>query len=141
LAQVKPGILPCVMTTTRFAALTLVVLLAAPAVRAEDDAPRANLEVDAPVESRIPPSRYAYAASGVLLLGGLGLGYWAQGQATRAESLTNARDATEALRASRQSAATANTLYVLAGLSLAYGLVLELLPENTADKADLNFEF
>ncbi len=126
---------------TRFAALTLVVLLAAPAVRAEDNAPRANLEVDAPIESRLPPTRYAYAASGVLLLGGLGLGYWAQGEATRAHSLTNAGDAAAAMRTARQSAATSNAMYVLAGLSLAYGLVLEFLPKTTAEKADLSFEF
>ncbi|MGA9525658.1 MAG: hypothetical protein WBV82_29635 [Myxococcaceae bacterium] len=127
--------------TTRFAALTLTVLLAAPAVRADDDAPRANLELDAPIESRLPPPRYAYAASGVLLLGGLGLGYWAQGEATRAHSLTHAADAADALRTARQSAATSNALYVLAGLSLAYGLVLEFLPEKTAKDADLSFEF
>ncbi len=129
------------MNMTRFAALTLVVLLAAPAVRAEDDAPRSELEVEAPIESRLPPRRYAYAASGALLLGGLGFGFWSQGQATRAQSLTRADDAAAAMRASRQSAATANVMYALAGLSLAYGLVLEFLPEKTAEKADLNFEF
>lgn len=101
--------------------------------RAQDD--------DAPVALHLPPQRYAYAGAGVFLLGGIGFSYWARGQAERAETIASAREASEQLREAKTSAATANVLYTLAGLTLAYGLVLELLPEQAADKADLTFHF
>lgn len=104
-----------------------------------EDAPAA--ETDAPVDLRIPPHRYTYAASGVLLLGGLGMTVIAHGEASRAELITSSELARSELRNARTSAATANLLYALAGLTLAYGLVLELLPEPARDTADLTFHF
>lgn len=125
----------------RWLCSALVAAFLAPALaRAqdeEDDAPLAEASVDA----RFPPHRYAYAGAGLFLAGGLGFSYWAQGEARRAEKLANARDAERNLQTARQSAATANMLYALAGLTLAYGLVLEFLPEQAAAKADLTFHF
>ncbi len=103
---------------------------------------RAGEQSDAPVHTRIPSHRYAYAGAGLLLLGGLGVSYWADGYARTANGdLTSARDYQRNLATARTSAATANMLYAMAGVTLAYGLVMELLPEEAADKANLTFRF
>ncbi|MBX5483250.1 MAG: hypothetical protein IRZ16_15620 [Myxococcaceae bacterium] len=88
-----------------------------------------------------PPHRYTYVASGVFLVGAIGLSWWANGQANRAESIASAREARRELQEARETAAGANLLYALAGVTLAYGVVLEFLPDDVADKADLTFHF
>lgn len=102
-----------------------------------------NAEGDLPLhlQARVPSGRYAFAGGGLLLVGGVGMSYWAQGQSRRAGSITQARDHQRILDNARASAATANMLYALAGLTLAYGVVLEFLPEPVAEKADLTFRF
>jgi hypothetical protein len=85
--------------------------------------------------------RYAFVAGGVLLLGGVGFGYFARGEARRAESLETARDASAALDRAHTAAATANLMYGAAGLTFAYGLLLEFLPEPAADAASLTYHF
>jgi hypothetical protein len=118
-------------------AVGMAVLLALPgtAWAQEDD------DEDAPAQVRIPPHRYTYAGAGLFLAGGLGMSYWAQGQALRAGSISTAREHARAMDAARQSAATANMLYVMAGVTLAYGLALEFLPRPVAEKATLTFQF
>ncbi len=98
---------------------------------------------DAPTRaaSELHGHRFAFAAGGVLLLGGLGFGYFSQGEAARARNLGSASEAGAALDRARTQAATANVLYGLAGATLLYGLVLELLPEPAAEKASLTFHF
>ena len=114
---------------------------AAPTVLAQNASGELELDDDAPMQVRIPPKRYAYAGAGLFLIGGLGMSYWAQGQTLRAGSITSARDHQRILDNARTSAATANMLYAMAGLTLAYGVVLEFLPEPVAVKADLTFHF
>ncbi|HEX8698045.1 MAG TPA: hypothetical protein VF815_04365 [Myxococcaceae bacterium] len=100
--------------------------------------------LDAPArepEPFIRGHRYAYIASGGLLLAGVGFGYFSRGEAKRAQSLESAREAQTALERSRTAAATANVMYGVAGLTLAYGLLLELLPEPAADAASLTYHF
>ena len=100
--------------------------------------------LDAPArepESFIRGHRYAYIASGGLLLAGVGFGYFSRGEAKRAQSLESARESQAALERSRTAAATANVMYGVAGLTLAYGLLLELLPEPAADAASLTYHF
>lgn len=125
----------------RKTALSLVVLLCATAVGARERVAPMPPRVDAPVESRLPPQSWAYGASGVLLLGGLGFGFWARGETMRAKSLDSAKGSADMMRSARRSAATANVMYGLAGLSLAYGLALQFLPPKTADKVDLTVNF
>lgn len=127
----------------RWVASVVVAAMFAPSAAFAQESKKTDAPVadDPTVASRFPPQRYAYAGAGVFLLGGLGLSYWAQGQALRAETVSSARDAQETLQSARQSAATANLLYAMAGLTLAYGLVLEFLPPQAADKADLTFHF
>lgn len=86
-------------------------------------------------------TRHAYAAGGILLLGGAAFGYFSWGEARRAESLETARESRAALERARTAAATANVMYAMAGLTLAYGLVLEFLPEPAADAASLTYHF
>jgi hypothetical protein len=94
-----------------------------------------------PESSFIRGHRYAYIAGGGLLLAGVGFGYFSQGEAKRAQSLESARESQAALRRSRTAAATANLMYGVAGLTIAYGLLLELLPEPAADAASLTYHF
>jgi hypothetical protein len=122
-------------------ASALVLTLGLPAAAAAS--PRAP---DAPERAASEPSglhghRYAFVAGGLLLLGGAGFGYLAQGEANRARTLSSARDSGAALDRARASAATANVLYGVAGMTVLYGLVLELLPEPAAEKASLSFHF
>lgn len=157
------------MTTSRLTASVLVLTLALPAA-AEPQAPgsasagtpaskltpdsepgavpaQSSVTVptlDAPArepESFIRGHRYAYIASGGLLLAGVGFGYFSRGEAKRAQSLESARESQVALERSRTAAATANVMYGVAGLTLAYGLLLELLPEPAADAASLTYHF
>lgn len=93
---------------------------------------------DAP---KITSGRIAFVAGGVFLGGGMALGYFAQGQAKRAGSLDKARDTRLQLRQAEATAQTANLMYLLAGAAIAYGLVLEILPEPIASKANLTFHF
>jgi hypothetical protein len=140
----------------RIAASVLGLTLALPAAAAEPKAPAPTLadkpvstlaaapEQDAPTRAPEPfirGHRYAYVAGGVLLLGGVGFGYFSRGEAKRAESLETARESRVALDRARATAATANLMYGVAGLTLAYGLLLELLPEPAADAASLTFHF
>jgi hypothetical protein len=85
--------------------------------------------------------RYAFVAGGVLLLGGVGFGYFSRGEARRAESLETARESRAALDRARTAAATSNLMYGAAGLTIAYGLLLEFLPEPAADAASLTYHF
>jgi hypothetical protein len=128
---------------SRLMAVALVLAPGLPALASEPS------EYDEPAVAADAPARpgglyghrYAFAAGGLLLLGGVGVGYFARGEATRARSLTSARDASAALDRARAQAATANVLYGVAGATLLYGIVLELLPEPAAEKASLTFHF
>lgn len=100
--------------------------------------------LDAPTrepEPFIRGHRYAYVAGGLLLLGGVGFGYFSRGEARRAESLESARESSAALNRAKTAAATSNVMYGVAGLTLAYGLLLEFLPEPAADAASLTYHF
>lgn len=112
-------------------------LLLSSVARAAEPAPAAAVEV----ESSFPVHRYSLVGGGLFLLGGLGFGWVAQGTALRAQTLSGARDTQRALAEARAEAASANVLLGLAGLTLAYGLVLELLPPEIAEKATLTFHF
>ncbi len=117
----------------------LALTLGAPALAAEPPG-----VVDVPTRAPEPAlhgHRFAFVAGGLLMLGGAGLGYLAQGEARRAQSLESARESRAALERSRTTAATANVLYGVAGLTLAYGLLLEFLPKPAADAASLTFHF
>lgn len=157
--------------TRRFAASVLALTLALPAAAAEPkaaskeqtpskaqpapkvqpaskEAPQASAPVAAldaptrePESSFIRGHRYAYVAGGLLLLGGVGFGYFSRGEARRAESLESARESSAALSRARTAAATSNVMYGVAGLTLAYGLLLEVLPEPAADAASLTYHF
>jgi hypothetical protein len=85
--------------------------------------------------------RYAFVAAGALGVGGLIFGFIAHGQQERAKTLSSAAETTKALDDARQSAATANVLYAVAGATLVYALVLEFLPEPAAEKASGTFHF
>jgi hypothetical protein len=151
--------------TSRLTAFVLALTLALPAA-AEPQAPAADSAatsasrltpdsgpgttslqapvLDAPArepEPFIRGHRYAYIASGGLLLAGVGFGYFSRGEAKRAQSLESARESQAALGRARTAAATANLMYGVAGLTLAYGLVLELLPEPAAEAASLTYHF
>lgn len=109
-----------------------------------DDAPRANPEAVAlqPAEPpQIHAPTYVYAASGVFLVGALGFSFYANGQTHRADTLVSATAAHDEFLAARRSAATANMLYAVAGLTLAYGLVLQFFPDSVAHNTDLMFHF
>ncbi len=90
---------------------------------------------------RSPRSRYAFAGGGVLMVAGLGFGYWAQGESKRAETIRSAYEAQRSVEAARQSAATANVLFALSLATLAYGVLLELLPQPIAERASLTYHF
>jgi len=85
--------------------------------------------------------RYAFIGAGVLAAGGLVFGFIAHGQQERAKTLSSAAEAAKTQEDARQSAATANVLYALAGATLVYALVLEFLPKPAAEKASLTFHF
>lgn len=146
--------------TRRFAASVLALTLALPVAAAEPKAatPAAKAQpaskeaqdsvpvaaLDAPTREPDPfirGHRYAYVAGGLLLLGGVGFGYFSRGEAKRAESLESARESSAALNRARTAAATSNVMYGVAGLTLAYGLLLEFLPEPAADAASLTYHF
>ncbi len=142
--------------TRQLAASVLALTIALPAAAAEPKASKPVQEskaapvsapaaaLDAPTrepEPFIHGHRYAYVAGGVLLLGGVGFGFFARGESKRAESLETARDARIALDRARTAAATSNMMYGLAGLTVAYGLLLEFLPEPAADAASLTYHF
>ena len=116
--------------------LFLVLAPGLPALAAEPSASVAPTAVDAPTQapSGLHGHRYAFVGGGVLLLGGIGFGYFAQGEAARARTLASASESSAALGRARAQAATANVLYGLAGATLLYGLVLELLPEPAAER-------
>jgi hypothetical protein len=58
------------------------------------------------------------SSRGGLALGGLGLGFFAQGEARRAQSLESAHDARVTLDRARTAAASANLLYATAGAAV-----------------------
>jgi hypothetical protein len=118
-------------------ALVLAVLLFQPALaHAEDAAAPPTVE-----SSGFPKNRYTYVAGSVFLLAGLGAGYVAQGDAARAQSVSSAADARGAIADARFASSTASVLYVLAGVTLAYGLLFEFLPRDVLDRATLTFHF
>jgi hypothetical protein len=122
---------------SRLVACALVLTLGLPAAAAEP-----SRAADAPARAAgLHGHRYAFVAGGVLLLGGVGFGYLAQGESHRARTLSSARESGAALDRARANAATSNLLYAMAGVTVVYGLVLELLPEPTAEKASLTFRF
>jgi hypothetical protein len=140
----------------QLAASVLALTMALPAAAAEPKASTPAQEpqsapasvpaaaLDAPTrepEPFIHGHRYAYVAGGVLLLGGVGFGFFARGESKRAQSLESARESRMAFDRARTAAATSNMMYGLAGLSIAYGLVLEFLPEPAADAASLTYHF
>ncbi|MBZ4416370.1 hypothetical protein K8638_07725 [Myxococcus sp. RHST-1-4] len=126
------------MAPSRHLASALVLTLSLPAIASEPAMLDAPVHRDAPV---LHGHRYAFVAGGVLALGGLGLGFLAQGEAKRAQSLESARDARATLDRARTAAATANLLHATAGAAVLYGLVLELLPPRAADAASLTYRF
>jgi len=85
--------------------------------------------------------RYAFLGAGALGAGGLVFSFIAHGQQERAKTLSSAGEAGRTIEDARQSAATANVLYALAGVTLVYALVLEFLPRPDAEKASLTFHF
>jgi hypothetical protein len=85
--------------------------------------------------------RFAFLGAGALGAGGLVFGFIARGQQDRAKSLSSAGEAARTMEDARQSAAAANVLYALAGVTLVYALVLEFLPRPDAEKASLTFHF
>jgi hypothetical protein len=89
----------------------------------------------------LAPQRYTYVAGAAMLLAGLGAGYIAQGDTSRAQSAPAAPDARSAYQDAQLASSTANLLYCLAALTVAYGLVLELLPPSITEKATLTFHF
>ena len=95
----------------------------------------------APVEAPLSRQGFAFAGGGAFLVAGLAFGYSAQGETKRAETISNAREASRTLDGARAAAATANVLYGLAGVSTLYALALLVLPEPTAQKASLSFHF
>jgi hypothetical protein len=143
--------------TRRFAASVLALTLALPAAAEPQALAAASNEQPASKEQPVPAAaldapmresepfirghRYAYVAGGLLLVGGVGFGYFSRGEARRAESLESARESSAALNRARTAAATSNVMYGVAGLTLAYGLLLELLPEPAADAASLTYHF
>jgi hypothetical protein len=155
------------IATHRLAASVLALTLALPAAAAEKKAPdttpaaqEASSKPEAgskpqagsapgaaldapsrPAKPLIRGHRYAFVTGGVLLLGGVGFGYVSRGEAKRAESLETARESRAALDRARTAAATSNMLYGVAGLTLAYGLLLEFLPEPAAEAASLTYHF
>jgi len=126
------------LSRSKLLAASLVLSLAPMAARAEP-----SVATDAPVSERsgLYGHRYAFVAGGVLLLGGAGFGLFARGESARARSLGSASASSAAYERARAQAATANVLYGVAGATLLYGLVLELLPEPAAEKASLTFHF
>ncbi|XXF80894.1 hypothetical protein P2318_14370 [Myxococcaceae bacterium GXIMD 01537] len=122
----------------RLTALVLALTLGLPAFAGEPPT------LDAPTRAPEPVlygHRYAFVAGGLLLLGGVGAGYLARGEARRAETLESARESQQALDRARATSATANMLYAVAGVTLVYGLLLEFLPEPAADAASLTYHF
>jgi hypothetical protein len=121
---------------SRLVASALVLTLGLPAAAEPPRAP------DVPERAAgLQGHRYAFVAGGLLLLGGMGFGYLAQGESNRARTLSSARESSAAYDRARANAATANVLYAVAGVTVVYGLVLELLPEPAAEKASLTFHF
>jgi hypothetical protein len=122
---------------SRLVASALVLTLGLPAAAAEP-----SRAPDAPARAAgLQGHRQAFVAGGLLLLGGAGFGYLAQGESNRARTLSSARESSAAYDRARANAATANVLYAVAGVTIVYGLVLELLPEPAAEKASLTFHF
>jgi hypothetical protein len=92
-------------------------------------------------EFSLSPQRYPYVAGGAFLLAALGAGYIAQGDTSRAQTAPAALDARSAYQDAQLASSTANLLYCLAALTVAYGLVLEFLPPSYTEKATLTFHF
>lgn len=141
---------------TRPKALFMTGLLLLPAFAAaqkkgEPDVPRQPKSVAAPAPTtdaeaealiaNVPRHRYAFAGAGLMFLGAMGLSYVANGQGTFAADRSNARDHRREVESTRAAAASANMLYALAGVTLAYGIALEFLPKDLADKADPTIRF
>jgi hypothetical protein len=85
--------------------------------------------------------RYAFIAAGAFGLTGVVFGFIARGQQDRSQSLSSATESARALSDSRQAANTANLFYALTGATLVYAVLLEILPQPTAEKATLRFRF
>jgi hypothetical protein len=111
-------------------ALVALAVVAAPAARADD--PKPDL---------FPAHRLGYVAGGALALTGAAFGLVARSEASRASTVTSARESTEALRLARDHAATANLCFAMAGVTVVYALVVEFLPRPAADATSLAFRF
>lgn len=107
----------------------------------EDDDKAKQSEFVAEEGPKLKQHRYAYVATGVFIAAAIAFAYSAQGEAKRAETIGSAREAENALAGARAAASTATVMYILAGTSLAYGLLMELVPEPIASKATLTFHF
>ncbi|WP_434379848.1 hypothetical protein [Melittangium boletus] len=124
---------------SRLLAASLVLALGPAAARADEPSVASDTPARAP--SGLYGHRYAFAAGGLLFLGGAGFGLLAREESARARGLSSASASATAYDRARTSAATANVMYGLAGAAIVYGLVLELLPEPAAEKASLTFHF
>ncbi|QSQ15137.1 hypothetical protein JY572_03360 [Myxococcus landrumensis] len=130
------------MAPSRVLSTALVVALGLPLTASAEEPAVAT--VDAPVRAPEPllhGHRFAFVAGGVLAVGGLGLGFYARGEARRSQGLTSARDARDTLDRARSASTAANLMYAAAGAAVLYGLVLELLPDEAADAANLTYHF
>lgn len=115
---------------------------ASPSTRAEKAKDSTPLIAERPKEKEDPKyHRYAFLGAGALGAGGLVFSFIAHGQQERAKTLSSAGESARTIEDARQSAATANVLYALAGATLVYALVLEFLPRPEAEKASLTFHF
>ena len=85
--------------------------------------------------------RFGYLIGGGLLVSGLALVQVAQGEAKIAETISNARRASQALETARASAASANVMYGVAAVTLALTVLLEFLPPSFMERASLTFHF
>lgn len=109
-------------------------LLASALSRAAESQPRPQTDTGS-------DHRYAFVAAGAFGLTGALFGFIARGQQDRSQSLSSAAESARAHNDARQAANTANLFYALAGASLLYAVVLEVLPPSAAEKATLRFRF
>jgi hypothetical protein len=120
---------------SRTLALVLTVLLVSPrGARAEEGEPASETTFTW-------RHRYAYAGSAAFLIGGLVAGYVAQQDSANAKTATTATATHSAILGAQNASGTANLLYILAGVTLVYGLLFEFLPRSVTDRATLTFHF
>jgi len=99
---------------------------------------------DAPVlvdERPTHSHRHAFVVGGLLAVTGAAFGLAAADDMQGAKDAVHARRALKNAENARASAASANVFFALAGVAVIYGVVMELLPDDVAEKAQLRFEF